>query len=218
MVFGVIAAVGKTVTLAHPVQPLEQRIQICSAEVRPHGSAIVGMLVHGHLLSAIVDNGQAVVQHHPHQGVLEQAHVTTVFTQEAVLVVVVDEVAEQMFIRVASLLLPLEHAPPFRQGAAPFKSLAQLHGNGEVEQPLQGRLLVGAMEGNVVADDFPDDVDASSFLELLQEPTGHEERGVQAEAVELILVDHVSDPLQQEGAHLLVLLLDVRQVSKPAFL
>eukprot|EP00429_Kryptoperidinium_foliaceum_P135275 CAMPEP_0176264330 /NCGR_PEP_ID=MMETSP0121_2-20121125/41575_2 /TAXON_ID=160619 /ORGANISM="Kryptoperidinium foliaceum, Strain CCMP 1326" /LENGTH=401 /DNA_ID=CAMNT_0017604333 /DNA_START=212 /DNA_END=1414 /DNA_ORIENTATION=- len=183
------------------------------------------------LLNAVVDDGHALGEHRPNEGVVDARDVTVAHRRDAIHVVVVNEVAQRVHAAVWGrqlLLHALAEEGQVECGVG--EPLAAETGQGgvverEVEHAREGAPIVGLgvlleprMVRQVRRRDLANYRDLRRLLQLGQEVEGHECRSVEPQQVDVVLVDEPPDPLELLLADEGVGLVQVAEVIKPPLL
>mmetsp|Transcript_82714 Transcript_82714/g.213126 ORF Transcript_82714/g.213126 Transcript_82714/m.213126 type:complete len:573 (+) Transcript_82714:991-2709(+) len=229
------------------VQHLEELVQLSVLIVAdvPHGRAEVVRLVHA-LLRTVVDDRNPLGEHQPSKGVvLARLGLDARVANARLVIVIVNEVAQQALVLVQACLVLLLHglSKPRQIEVRPWPSLlvaaldvvaaaeggSSDHAQWEVEHTLQDKQLVQALEavgarqahvlrveGLLRRRHLAQDLHVDPVLQVLQEGGGHKGRRVQPDGVDVVGLDHPDGPVDQRLAHLGVRLVEVAQGVEPA--
>mmetsp|Transcript_125306 Transcript_125306/g.350897 ORF Transcript_125306/g.350897 Transcript_125306/m.350897 type:complete len:343 (-) Transcript_125306:615-1643(-) len=231
---------GEVVFFAQPVEHGQEAESVRGVPpaVLPQRGAVLAVvastrLVHL-LFRPLVDNWDALRQHHPSEGVEHAGLVAGAYRRDPHVVVVVDEVPQQELVRVqAPSMLPVHVAPQARQvqvGEGVEVQLAQRRteggrgdeDDGEVQQAVcdvtdNCIALVGGVESHVRRRiHLGKDGDRELGLDLLQEGLVHVVRRVKAKHVDVVSLGHAPRPTLQVLADERVRLVEISQCIEPA--
>jgi hypothetical protein len=136
--------------------------------------------------------------------------------EEARVIVVVHERTKNVNV-LEHWLFVVVQVTDFKHGVVPDPNILNLEVHGVVEQRGDWSLVLGNIAG-IAIEALTHLEDTRSLVVLVPEVLGNFRDGVDADAVEVELLDDVPDPALEIGAHILVVLIVVREAWEPAIL